>query len=130
MRIDSDVLSFERLNDEGSTWKATISVEGGEPAEMFIDDGINEIYVQALIPTDWDEITPDERQLVIAAAMSALAPYAPVGLASTGSRMYLRSAFFIDCSNIHAFTNTLKCILLAYTACNRQIPITAAELRG
>lgn len=128
MRLDSDVVSFERMNDMGSMWRATVSVEGGEPVTVFIDNGINELYVQALIPVDYDEITADERQLVIGAALTALEPYAPVGLAAMGGRMYLRSAFFIDFSNIHAFTNTLKCIVLAYAAYSRQIPITAAAL--
>ncbi|WP_431240997.1 hypothetical protein ACQ86B_29170 (plasmid) [Mycolicibacterium aichiense] len=129
LRLDSDVLSFERLNDQGSMWRAAVSVEGGEPVNVFIDNGINELYVQALIPVDYDEITVEERQLVIASAMTALEPYAPVGLAAMGGRLYLRSAFFIDFCNIHAFTNTLKCIVLAYVAHNRQIPITAAALQ-
>jgi hypothetical protein len=130
MNLDPAVLSFSRANDAGSMWQATVSVEGGEPVNLIIDNGINEIYLQALVRLDYDEITAAERNLLISAALEALVPYATVGLAELGGGIYLRSAFFIDHSTVHAFTNTLQGIALAYAAYLQQLPITAEALRG
>lgn len=130
MGLDPAVLSFNRANDTGSMWQATVSVEGGEPVNLIIDNGINEIYLQALARLDYDEITVAEKNLLISAAMEALAPYATVGLTELAGGIYLRSAFFVDHSTVHAFTNTLQGIALAYAAYLRQLPITAEALRG
>lgn len=111
-------------------WQAEVSVEGREPVNVLVDNGINEIYVQALIRLDYDGITPVERELLVAAALTALEPYATVGMAQLGGDIFLRSAFFIDHSTIHAFTNTLKAIVMAYAAYDRQIPITAEAMRS
>lgn len=48
MDVDPAVLSFNRVNDAGSIWQATVSVEGGEPVNLIVDNGINPIYLQAL----------------------------------------------------------------------------------
>lgn len=130
MGLDPAVLSFNRANDTGSMWQATVSVEGGEPVNLIVDNGINPIYLQALVRLDYDEITPAERNLLISAAMEALVPYATVGLTELGGGIYLRSAFFVDHSTVHAFTNTLHGIALAYAAYLQQLPITAEALRG
>ena len=66
---------------------------------------------------------------LINAAMTALEPYATVGLTELGGNIFLRSAFFIDHCTMHAFTNTLKAIALAYGAYLSQLPVTAAALR-
>ncbi|WP_131831325.1 hypothetical protein [Mycobacteroides abscessus] len=130
MRLDGDVLSYSRVEGPSAMWQAAVSVEGGEPVNVIVDNGINEIYVQALIRLDYDEITSNERELLIAAALTALEPYATVGMTQFGGNIFLRSAFFIDHSTIHAFTNTLKAIVMAYSAYNRQIPITAEAMRA
>ena len=85
-------------------WQATVSVEGGGPVNLIIDNGINEIYLQALVRLDYDGISPDERTLLITAAMKALEPYSTVGLAELAGNVFLRSAFFVDHCNMHAFT--------------------------
>lgn len=130
MNLDPAVLSFNRANDTGSMWQATISVEGDEPVNLIVDNGINEIYLQALVRLDYDGIGPDEKHLLITAAMKALEPYSTVGLTELAGNIFLRSAFFIDHSTMHAFTNTLQGITLAYAAYLRQLPITAAALRN
>lgn len=130
LNLDDDVLSFKRVNDAGAMWLANVAVEGGDPVDVIVDNGINEIYVQALLRLDYEGISPAERNLVITAAMTALEPYSTVGLTQLGNGVYLRSAFFIDHSTIHAFTNTLKAITLAHSAYQRQVPITAEALRA
>lgn len=129
MRLNDDVVSYGRVEGPSAMWQAAVSVEGGEPVNLVVDNGINEIYVQALIRLDYDGITPNERELLISAALTALEPYATVGLTQFGGNIFMRSAFFIDHSTIHAFTNTLTAIVLAHAAFNRQIPITAEAMR-
>lgn len=129
LELDPAVLSFHRANDKGSMWQATFSVEGGEPVNLIIDNGINEIYLQVLVRLDYDEITPNQTNVLVTAALKALEPYSTVGLAGLAGGIYLRSAFFIDFSNIHAFTNTLQGIALAYAAYLHQLPIAGAERR-
>lgn len=130
MNLDPAVVSFTRANDAGTLWQATVSVEGREPVQLLVDNGINDIYVQVLARLDYNEIETHERDLLIASALKALEPYSTVGLTGLGNGIYLRSAFFIDHSTIHAFTNTLQGVALAYEAYLRQIPLTAAEFQA
>lgn len=129
MDLDPDVLSHSRLNDAGAMWRVLVSVEGGEPVSLVVDNGINSIYLQVLIRLDDDSIVPSERNLLVAAALKALEPYSTVGLTCLGDGIYLRSAFFIDFCNMHAFSNTVKGIALAYAAYLKQLPITASTLQ-
>lgn len=125
MNLDPKVQSFRRANDTGSMWQATVSVEGVEPVDLIVDNGINPIYLQALVRLDYNEILPEERILVITAAMTALEPYATVGITELAGGIYLRSAFFLDHSTMHAFTNTLQGIVLAHAAYVRQLSVTS-----
>jgi hypothetical protein len=130
MNLDPDVVAYNRANEAGSLWQVSVSVEGRNPVDMLVDNSINSILVQALARLDYDEIPANEAQLLVAAALVALQPYSTVGLTRFGSGIFLRSAFFIDHSTIHAFTNTLKGVALAYEAYLTQLPLTAASLQG
>jgi hypothetical protein len=123
MSSDPKVISFSRANESGSMWQATVAVDGGEPVDLIVDNGINPIYLQALARLDYEGVTPDERALLIDSAIKSLGPYATVGLAELGGGIYLRSAFFMDHCNMHAFTNTLQGIVLAHAAYVRQLSV-------
>ena len=67
---------------------------------MIVDNGINEIYVRALIRLGYDGSLPTGRLLICGGADGART-------LRDGQeywfRRHLRSAFFIDHSTIHAF---------------------------
>lgn len=130
MHFDQDVVSYSRAEGTTAMWLAEVTFAGSEPVNVIVDNGINEIYVQALIRLDYEGITPAERELLIAAALTPLEPNATVGITQLGGNIFLRSAFFIDHSTIHAFTNTLSAVAMAYAAYNRQLPITAEAMRS
>lgn len=105
LQLDSEVLSVERVEGPSAMWLISVSFEGGQPVEMLIDNGINELYVQALIQIDADHI---------AEALRAVEPIAVVGLALMDDRLYMRGAFYIDYSNMHALTNSYRAVAFAY----------------
>lgn len=105
LKADADMLSVERIDDVPALWRVSYSIDGQPPIEMMIDNGINEIYVQVLIQIDTDHIFD---------ALSALGPYATVGLTILSDMLFIRSAFYIEFSNMHAFTNSYHAAALAY----------------
>ncbi|MFC4852799.1 hypothetical protein [Actinophytocola glycyrrhizae] len=107
MRNNDDVVSMERVDGAKALWKIAVSVEGAEPVQVLADNGINDIYFQALVQIDMDHVGD---------ALSVLQPYATVGLAIVGEALFMRSAFYVSFSNMHALSNTLRAVALAYTA--------------
>ncbi|MBB1021148.1 hypothetical protein G6030_07615 [Dietzia sp. E1] len=105
LKADADMISVERIGDAPALWRVTYSIDGRPPIEMMIDNGINQIYVQVLIQIDADHIFE---------ALSALGPYATVGLAVLSDMLFIRSAFYIEFSTMHAFTNSYHAAALAY----------------
>jgi len=105
LKADADMVSVERIGDVPALWRVSYSIDGKPPIEMMIDNGINEIYVQVLIQIDTDHIVE---------ALSALGPYATVGLAILSDMLFIRSAFYIEFSSMHAFTNSYHAAALAY----------------
>lgn len=107
LQNDPEVTSFDRIEGATAMWKIVVTPSGGEPVEMIADNGINEIYFQVLIQIDSD---------YPATALEALQPYATVGLVMMNDQLWIRSAFFVDFSNMHALTNTTRIAALAYNA--------------
>ena len=107
LQTDADVVALERIDGAKAMWKMSVSVEGAVPVEMIADNGINEIYFQVLIGIDSDHIFE---------ALTAIAPYAVVGLSFVGEGLFMRSAFWVEFSNIHALTNTYRAAALAHGA--------------
>ena len=112
MQNNSDVVSMERVDGAKALWKIEVSVDGAEPVRMLADNGINEIYFQALVQIDMDHIGD---------ALTVIQPYATVGLAIVGEALFMRSAFYVSFSNMHALSNTLRAIALAHAAYQRVI---------
>lgn len=113
LQNDADVVSLERIDGAKSMWKLCVSVDGAEPVEMIADNGINEIYFQVLIRIDPDHIVE---------ALTAIAPYAVVGLSFVGEGgLFMRGAFYVEFSNMHALTNTYRAAALAHGAYVRAV---------
>ncbi|MGO4230183.1 hypothetical protein AB4Y72_15085 [Arthrobacter sp. YAF34] len=113
MQNDVDVVSLERIDGAKAMWKASVSVEGATPVQMIADNGINEIYFQVLIRIDSDHIVE---------ALTAISPYAVLGLSFVGDGgLFIRGAFYVEFSNMHALTNTYRAAALAYGTYERAI---------
>ena len=113
LQNDADVVSLERIDGAKSMWKMSVSVNGAEPVEMIADNGINEIYFQVLIAIDTDHIFE---------ALTAIAPYAVMGISFVGEGgLFMRAAFYVEFSNMHAITNTYRAAALAYGAYAQEI---------
>jgi hypothetical protein len=108
LKADADVVMLERIEGAKAMWKIAVSVDSATPVHMIADNGINEIYFQVMI-----QIDPDH----IAEALTAIAPYAVVGLSFVGDGgLFMRSAFYVEFSNMRALTNTIRAAALAYRA--------------
>jgi hypothetical protein len=107
LQSDADVVSLERIDGAKAMWKMSVSVDGAVPVEMIADNGINEIYFQVLIGIDSDHIFE---------ALTAIAPYAVMGLSFVGEGLFMRGAFWVEFSNMHALTNTYRAAALAHGA--------------
>lgn len=105
MQNDADVLSVERIVGPDAMWRISISYEGHPPVELFVDNGINEEFVQILVNIDANHIIE---------ALSAVGPIAVVGVCVKEDRLFLRGAFFIKHSTMHALTNCYRAVALAY----------------
>lgn len=113
LQNDAGVVALERIDGAKSMWKMSVSVDGGTPVEMIADNGINEIYFQVLIRIDSDHIVE---------ALTAIAPYAVMGLSFVGEGgLFMRGAFYVEFSNMHALTNTYRAAALAYAAYEQAI---------
>lgn len=108
LQSDADVVSLERIDGAKAMWKMSVSVDGAVPVEMIADNGINEIYFQVLIGIDSDHLVE---------ALTAIAPYAVLGLSFVGEGgLFMRGAFYVEFSNMHALTNTYRAAALAHGA--------------
>ncbi|MDX8052958.1 hypothetical protein SK571_26580 [Lentzea sp. BCCO 10_0798] len=107
MRHNNDVVELERIEGPAALWKVTVSVEGGAPVQLLADNGINDIYFQVFVQIDTDHL---------AEALRAVQPYATVGVVVMNDSLFLRSSFYMDFSNVHAVSNTLRAVALAWTA--------------
>jgi hypothetical protein len=108
LQNDADVVSLERIDGAKAMWKMSVSVDGAEPVEMIADNGINEVYFQVLIGIDTDHVFE---------ALTAIAPYAVMGLSFVGEGgLFMRGAFYVEFSNMHALTNTYRAAALAHGA--------------
>jgi hypothetical protein len=105
LKHDNEVVSVERLHDRKAIWRISYAPEGRGPVQVILDNGINEIYLQALIPIDSDHIVE---------ALSTVQPYATVGLTLFDETLFMRSSFFPAHSTIHALTNSYRGLALAY----------------
>jgi hypothetical protein len=83
-----------------------------QPVEMLIDNGINDIYVQVLVPIDADHI-PE--------ALNALEPFGVVGLTIMQDGLFMRSGFFMEHSTIHALTNSYRAVAMAHLRYQQKI---------
>ncbi|QXV56620.1 hypothetical protein CVV72_06065 [Amycolatopsis sp. TNS106] len=110
MQINDDVVHLERVDGPAAMWKVSVSVEGADPVHMLADNGINEIYFQVFVQIDVDHIVE---------ALRVLQPYATVGLTLMNDSLFIRSAFYLEFSNMHALSNTLRAVALAYRAYQR-----------
>ncbi|MET9232160.1 hypothetical protein [Lentzea sp. NPDC003310] len=116
MRHDNDVVALERIEGPAALWKVTVSVEGGAPVELLADNGINEIYFQVFVQIDTDHLVE---------ALRAVQPFATVGVVVMNDSLFLRSAFYMDFSNVHALSNTLRAVALAWTSYQETIAAAA-----
>lgn len=105
LQHDNEVVSAERLEERKALWKVSYAPEGRGPVQIILDNGINEIYLQALIPIDSDHIVE---------ALNTIQPYAVVGLTLLNESLFMRSALYPAHSTIHALTNTYRALALAY----------------
>ena len=102
-----DVIELERIEGPAALWKVTVSVDGGAPVQLLADNGINDIYFQVFVQIDTDHLVE---------ALRAVQPYATVGVMVLNDSLFLRSSFYMDFSNIHAVSNTLRAVALAWAA--------------
>ena len=87
-------------------WNIAVSVDGSPPVPMIVDNGINDIYLQALIQVD---------PAYIAEALDVIQPFATVGLVMLGENgLWMRSSFFVEFSNMHALSNCIRGMAMAY----------------
>lgn len=106
LQVNDDVVAFERVEGATAMWNIAVSVDGGPPVRMIADNGINEIYFQALIQVDAAHV---------AEALHVLQPFATVGLVMLGENgLWMRSAFFLEFSNMHALSNCIRGIAMAH----------------
>jgi hypothetical protein len=115
MQHDAEVISMEEIDGAAALWRISVSVEGGSPVEMLIDNGINELYVQALVQCDSNFIYE---------ALSATEAIAVVGLTVISDQLFMRGALFIEHSTMHAFTNTYRAAAIAH---NRYLGLVASS---
>lgn len=113
MQSDAEVVSLERIDGAKAMWNIAVSVNGAAPVQMIADNGINEIYFQVLIRIDSDHIVE---------ALTAVSPYAVLGLSFVGDGgLFIRGAFYVEFSNMHALTNTYRAAALAHGAYEQAI---------
>ncbi|WP_409046927.1 hypothetical protein AB2L57_09440 [Microbacterium sp. HA-8] len=112
LETDTDVVSHERIDGAKAMWRASVSVEGRPPAEMFVDNGLNELYCTLLSPIDTDHIVD---------ALESVFPTATVGVVLSEGRAFLRSAMPMEHSNVFALINGMRAQALARLAYEDQI---------
>ncbi|HLU27233.1 MAG TPA: hypothetical protein VKZ65_02260 [Glycomyces sp.] len=105
LQHDDEVLSSERIEGAKALWKISYSLEGRQPVELLIDNGVNEIYVQVFVQIDADHIVD---------ALNVVQSYAVVGLTVINEMLFMRSGFFIEHSTMHALTNSYRSVAMAY----------------
>lgn len=109
---DSDVISYERIDGAKSMWRVSISVDGGPVAEMFVDNGMNELYCSLLSPIDTDHLVD---------ALESVFPTSTVGVVLSDGRAFLRSAMPMEHSNAFALINGMRAQALAWLAYEKRI---------
>lgn len=105
LNLSKDVVAVEVLSEADALWRVDVAADGNPPVQMLIDNGINTIYLQILIP-----IEPEEVQI----ALDTLAAHATVGVTYLANSYYLRSAIFMNFSTALAITNTIRAMAFAY----------------
>ncbi len=112
LETDSDVVSHERIDGARAMWRVWVSVNGQPPAEMFVDNGLNELYCTLLSPIDLDHLVD---------ALEAVFSTAPVGVVLSEGRAFLRSAMLMEHSNMFALSNGIRAQALARLAYAQRI---------
>ncbi|SNU02183.1 hypothetical protein SAMN06298212_12720 [Ruaniaceae bacterium KH17] len=105
MELDDDVRSFERIEGATAMWRVVVERDGQGPVEMFVDNGLNEIFVQAFVRID---------SAHLATALETVQTIGIVGLVTINGDVFIRSGFLIGESTIHAFTNCYGAVAIAY----------------
>lgn len=104
---NSDVISVSAVGSSGALWAVDVQFDGKPPVSMLVDNALNPIYLQVIA-----KISPAQ----VPSAAEVTGPFAVVAVARLGESFFLRSAFFMDHSNIHALSNSLRGVALAYLA--------------
>lgn len=86
-------------------WRVVVERDGQGPVEMFVDNGLNEIFVQAFVRID---------SAHLATALETVQTIGIVGLVTINGDVFIRSGFLIGESTIHAFTNCYGAVAIAY----------------
>lgn len=109
LEANSDVISVSPVGSSGALWAVEVQFDGRPSVSMLVDNALNPIYLQIIA-----QISPTQ----VPRAAVASGPFAVVAVARIGESFFLRSAFFIDHSNIHALSNSLRGVALAFLALN------------
>lgn len=110
LRYNNDVVNYSAVGSSGAMWMATVSFDGNPPVEMLVDNKLNRIYLQVFA-----KIEPGQ----VDQALTTVGPYGAVGVSKLGDMFILRSAVLIEESTVHALTNALRGVALAYLALAR-----------
>lgn len=98
-----------RVPDAKALWDVSVVVDGYEPVRILVDNGINDIYLQALVRDPSLDANP-------ALLLETLEGYGVVGLTTLHGDLYLRAGCFLEYSEVHAITNTLLSVVYAFNA--------------
>lgn len=96
-----------RVPEASALWDVSVVVDGREPVRLLIDNGINDIYLQALVRDPSLDANPG-------LLLEVLEGYGVVGLTTLNGDLYLRAGCFLEHSEVHAITNTLLSVVYAY----------------
>lgn len=98
---------IRRVPEATALWDVNVVVDRMAPVRLLVDNGINEIYVQAILRDPLLEANPG---LLLEVRQN----YGVVGLSSLGGDLCLRGGCFLEHSNVHAISNTLLSVVYAY----------------
>lgn len=97
----------KRVPEATALWDVSVVVDGKDPVRLLVDNGINDIYVQALVRDSCLDVNPG-------LLLEVLEGFGVVGLTTLNGDLYLRAGCFLKYSEVHAITNTLLSVVYAY----------------
>lgn len=103
-----------RVSEVTALWDVMVAVDGCPPVRLLVDNGINDLYLQALLR----DLSLDENPSLL---LEVASDYGVVGLISFGDDLYLRAGCFLEFSDVGAITNTLLAVVYAFHDYRRRL---------